>query len=73
MSRNMSSCQRLACGTGSRMGWITLFYITGSCMSCKCSFAYIGHPKHTSTCPLPARFYSFAWTSIFWVFFLKVW
>ena len=35
MSWNMSGCYRLACGTGSRMAWITLFYITGSHMGCK--------------------------------------
>jgi hypothetical protein len=31
MSRNVSSCHCLPCGTGSRTGWIALLHLTGSC------------------------------------------
>ena len=71
MGRNMGSCQRLTCGTGSRTGCMILGDLTSSGMGCKGSSAYICHPEHARAYPIPACFDSFAWAGIARVYFLK--
>ena len=56
MSRNMCSCHRLSCGSGSKTRSIILSCSTSGCMGSKRGLSNIGHPEHSCSHPRPACF-----------------
>jgi hypothetical protein len=72
MSGDMRSCDRLACGTGSRAGGNLISDFTGSGMSVERRLANHGHPEFPGIYPSLQCFNREARAMILRVFFLKV-